>query len=133
VRIALGVSCFLETHVMVSAAAGWENGRRIWSVLHESDHGIDHLEIEGKPPAAFAAIRDGLAAKQKTQGGRPRVDYIFDIPINLAAAITGFHYERGTAAGYPDLEGLEIAVIPPSPTEPRLQEPRESWFSNYFG
>jgi len=25
------VSCYLESHVMVSAAAGWEKGRRVWS------------------------------------------------------------------------------------------------------
>jgi len=56
-------------------------------------------------------------AKQKAQGNRPRVDYIFDVPIELAAVVAGFHYLRGTSGGYPDLEGLEMAVMPSSPGE----------------
>jgi hypothetical protein len=130
----LAVSCYLESHVMVSAAAGWENGRRLWSVRHDGEQGIHHLETEGELPLAFTAIRDVLFGKQQAQGARPRVDYIFDIPIALAASITGFHYIRGTTAGYPDLEPLELAALPSFPAEPWLQTSREeSWFTKYFG
>jgi len=129
-----GVSCFLDSRVMVSAAAGWENGRRVWSALHDSEQGIDHLETEGELPPVFMGICDALVAKQKAQGDRPRVDYLFDIPIELAAAITGFHHDRGTTIGYPDFELLELAVQPSLPTEPWLQPPRaQSWFTGYFG
>jgi hypothetical protein len=128
-----GVSCYLESHVMISAAAGWENGRRVWSVLHESEKDIDHLETEGELPEPFAVIREAQFAKQKEQGDRPTIDYIFDVPRNLAAAVTGFHYEGGTLTGYPDLEPLELAVVSSMQTERRLQSPRtESWFSKYF-
>jgi hypothetical protein len=83
-------------------------------------------------PAAYASIRERLTAKQKAQGERPRVDYIFDIPIEVAAAVTGFHYNRGTSAGYPDLEPLEIAVLPEMAEEWWMQPgPAESWFSRY--
>ena len=127
----LAVSCYLETHVMVSGAAGWENGRRIWSVVHDCEQGIDHLEIEGELPAPSHAILDRLTAKQKAAGERPRVDYIFDIPIEVAAAVTGFHFDRGTSAGYPDFEPLEVAVIPQMPAEWWLEPAPEGWFSKY--
>src|SRR5687768_11701336 len=128
------VSCYLESHVMVSAAAGWERGRRVWSVLHDSEQDRNHLQAEGELPAAYAAIRETLSAKQKDQGERPRVDYIFDVPIDLAAAVTWFHHDRGTTAGYPGFESLEMAVVPSMPVEWWLQSSRpESWFTRYFG
>jgi hypothetical protein len=127
------VSCYLESHVMVSAAAGWEKGRRIWSVLHDYEEGPNNLESEGELPAAYPAICETLMAKQKAQGNRPRVDYIFDVPIELAAAVAGFHYLRGTSDGYPDLEGLEMAVMPSSPGEWWSRPRPRSWFTKYFG
>jgi hypothetical protein len=126
------VSCYLESHMMISGASGWEEGRRIWSVTHDCEQGIDHLETEGGLPAAFTAIRDRLMAKQRSEGERPRVDYIYDVPIEIAAALTGFHHVRGTSAGYPDFEPLEVAVIPATPAEWWLEAPPvESWFEKY--
>src|SRR5688572_7683488 len=33
------VSCFVEEHVMFSAACAWANGQQLWSVAHNSEKG----------------------------------------------------------------------------------------------
>jgi len=39
-------------------------------------------------------MADGLAAKQKAEGGKTaEVDHYFDIPLNAAKAITGFKHD----------------------------------------
>ncbi len=85
------VTCFVEEHVMYSRASGWKDGKRLWSITHDSQHGIDHLEAEGDPPAQFIPVRDRLTAKQISRGD---ADFIFDIPVEVAHALTGFRHDR---------------------------------------
>jgi hypothetical protein len=85
------VACFVEEHVMVSRAAGWKDGEQIWSVTHDAEEGDGHLEVEGEPPASFAAIRDRLAKQQEKDGG---ADFLFDIPVDLAKEMTGYSHEE---------------------------------------
>ena len=59
------VTCFVEEHVMFSSASNWKDGRKSWSVIHDAQRGIDHLETEGELPASYSSIRDRLFAKQK--------------------------------------------------------------------
>jgi hypothetical protein len=88
------VTCFVEEHTMLSTAAGWRNGNLIWAVTHNSQHGIDHLEIQGELPSGFASIRDEQFSKQHAAGWvKPGVDYIFEIPVELAASLTGFKHD----------------------------------------
>ena len=84
------IACFVEEHVMVSRAAGWKIGEQIWSVTHDAQESDDHLEVVGKPPAGFDAIRDRLTKKQEEVGG---ADFIFNIPVDLAEEITGYSHE----------------------------------------
>lgn len=91
-RISVGceaVTCFVEEHVMCSAATGWSDGKEVWAVIHNAQERLDHLVEEGLLPTEFAAIRDGLCAK-KADG----VDFIFDVPVELAGALTGFRHDR---------------------------------------
>jgi hypothetical protein len=91
------VTCFVEEHVMVSQAAGWKNGRRIWSVIHDSQFGLDHLDAQGELPEKFVHICDSLASKQKEEGGeRAGCDYFFDIPAETAKELTGYRYDQAT-------------------------------------
>jgi hypothetical protein len=85
------IACFVEEHVMVSRAASWKNGEQIWSVTHNTEEGDRHLEVEGEPPASFAAIRDRLTKRQDEDDG---ADFIFDIPVDLAKAITGYSHQE---------------------------------------
>jgi len=85
------IACFVEEHVMVSRAAGWKDGKQIWSVTHDAQEGDGHLDVEGEPPAAFAAIRDRLSKQQEEDGG---ADFIFNIPVDLAKVVTGHCHEE---------------------------------------
>jgi hypothetical protein len=106
------LTCSVEEHVMVSSASAWQNGKELWSILHESDKGIEHLETKGSLPASFVAIRDDLQSKQVAEnqalGGKPRrerehagTDYIFSIPSSTVQSIIGFTYDE-KCPGVPD-------------------------------
>jgi len=85
------VACFVEEHVMVSRAAGWKDGEPIWAVTHDSEQGGGHLDVEGQLPADFSAIRDRLTKRQEKDEG---VDFIFNIPVDLAKQLTGYSHEE---------------------------------------
>lgn len=76
---------------MVSRAANWKDGELIWAVTHDAQEGDEHLDVEGEPPAGFAAIRDRLAKQQEEEGG---VDFIFNVPVDIAKEITGYSHEE---------------------------------------
>jgi hypothetical protein len=93
---AQAVTCSVEEHVMVSWASGWSDGRRVWSVTHDSEKGIEHIEAEGDLPPVFTSLWDQLAAQQAGAGGEEGdVDYLFDVPVELAKAVTGFRHDEG--------------------------------------
>jgi hypothetical protein len=83
-----------EEHVMVSVATGWKDSQRVWSVTHDAQRDMEHLQAEGALPAAFASIRDRLCSEQQTAGGRKAdVDFIFDVPVKLAQTLTGYRHD----------------------------------------
>jgi hypothetical protein len=89
------LSCQVEEHVMFSAAHCYQNGREAWSVWHDSQRGRYDLSLRGTPPAQLAPIRMRLNAKQDDGGGaRSDVDYVFDIPLELAAELTGYRHDQ---------------------------------------
>jgi len=45
-----------EEHVMYSSGAGYENGKRIWYIEHNSERGLEDLITEGRLPACFDEI-----------------------------------------------------------------------------
>ena len=84
----------VEEHVMVSAAGGWNNGHRVWSVMHDGQRSVKHLETKGDLPAAFAGIRDKLLAQQQAEvEGENAVDHMFDVPVELAKTLTGYRHD----------------------------------------
>ena len=102
------VACSVEEHVMVSEASGWRGGERVWRVTHDAKAGIDHLEVDGQLPAAFAAIRARLTALQQDAGGEDAdTDYYFDIPVELAMSFTGYRYDGGASDSVPAFEILQ--------------------------
>jgi hypothetical protein len=85
------IACSVEEHVMFSRASGWKDGEQIWSITHAAEEGDAHLEVEGEPPAGFAAIRDRLTRQQEEEGG---ADFIFNIPVDMAKEITGYIHDE---------------------------------------
>jgi hypothetical protein len=89
------VACAVEEHVMASAARGYSGGEETWCVAHDAQYGLDHLDVTGEPPRQFASIHKRLADKLAAAGGDDSdVDYLFDVPVELAAKLTGFRHDR---------------------------------------
>lgn len=93
------ITCVVLEGPMVSYASFWQGGRRTWEILHNRSHGVRNLDASGDLPAEFAGIRDIAMEKQRTQEesrrpGQFGVDYVFDVPLETAATITGFRHDR---------------------------------------
>lgn len=91
------LSCYANETVMNSFASSWGNGVEQWSVFHDAQQGIKHLETTGKLPDQFSPIQDRLFAEQ---GEIKDTDYMFDIPIELFVALGGVRYDQ-------DIEGAD--------------------------
>lgn len=87
---------FVEEHVMFSSASAWIDGRKMWSVEHSSEQGLDHLEIEGEPPDSLRKIREKqLELHQQAMTEGEEVDHMFDVPVELHRTLLGFTLEDG--------------------------------------
>jgi hypothetical protein len=87
---------------MYSGCFGLRDGELVWSVVHNSNEDRDHLKVAGEPPAAFAEIEARLRKEQaRHQPGVIGADYIFDIPLELAAACCGYRHDVSAAGGEP--------------------------------
>lgn len=84
------IACYANETVMCSYTCAWSNGVEHWSVLHDSQQGIEHLETSGSLPSELEPIRARLFAEQENDDG---ADFIFDIPVELFAALGGIRYD----------------------------------------
>lgn len=91
------VACRLSESVMASGCQAWQDGAKLWEVEHEPDEDdVNHLAVEGTPPAAFAEIAARLRAQQDEadrQDPEMAVDYIWEIPIELAHALCRYRHD----------------------------------------
>jgi len=96
------ITCVVLEHAMISYASLWQDGRHVWQIRHDPAQGEQHLEVSGDLPSAFANFRDVALDKQQAPGksGPWRVDYIFDVPLDTAAAITGYRHDRAVEKGF---------------------------------
>jgi len=89
------IGCHVEEHVMFSSCHLAEDGDQLWNVWHEGQQDIYDMNSTGIVPAEFQAIVAMQKAEQDSAGGdKADVDHMFDVPIKLAAAITGFRYDQ---------------------------------------
>lgn len=86
------VACFVEEHVMYSRAAAWKDGVRRWSVAHDSEKGVAHLQVDGEPPASLLTL---AADARAAQAGDDEVDHVFEVPVDLARDVTDFRHDGG--------------------------------------
>jgi len=124
------VTCFVEEHVMFSNATSWKDGRKTWSVIHNTQKRRGHLDAEGDLPPAFGSILADLRTKQQeADANQRRVDFIFDVPVTLAQSLVGYRYDR-------DIPGLNGAVFEVLSGElPGVSAPRKrsSFWKRLFG
>lgn len=95
----------VEEASMVSVAQGYAEGRQIWEVVHDSNNGREHLQIEGSLPPSFSAVRDRLVDELKKD--KHGADYLFDVPADLSKSIIGFRHDEDIAG----IEGDAFTVL----------------------
>jgi hypothetical protein len=88
------VTTDMSETVMCSRSSGWRNGVMIWEVDYDPDLKAGDVEVTGDPPPQFAAIRARVIEEQQREGD---ADYIFDIPVELSAALCGYSDPLGQA------------------------------------
>jgi hypothetical protein len=80
---------------MMQTSEMWRQGRQVWSVWHDTLQGERNLEEEGEFPPAYDEIKQRLFAQQDEEdAGDAAVDFVSEIPIELAAQVTGFRHDR---------------------------------------
>lgn len=85
------IAFHIEEHVMVCKAAAWSNGIEVWSVIHDAQKELLHLEARGQLPSEFASIRDRLLAEQASEA--EDCDHVIQIPYETAAVIAGYEHD----------------------------------------
>ncbi len=102
------VACQVEEHCMYSACFGLRNGKQVWSVVHDARKARDDLRVWGKPPAAFDEIASRMREAQVEEDERERqhptsmaVDFIWEIPVELANALCGYRHDTRADWGEP--------------------------------
>lgn len=98
---------------MNALATEWKNGRQVWSVSHDGSDGGDQLAVEGQLPDVFEELKhEADAAQEESAKEGGGVDFVFDIPLDLAAELTGFrHDEMGFDDDIPPFTALERTHI----------------------
>src|SRR4030095_10096554 len=120
----------VEEHVMVSVATGWGDGRKVWTVTHNAQRDMKHLQAESELPAAFTSIRDRLRSEQQAAGGRKAdVDYIFDVPVELAQTLTGYRAD----ANIPGAGAAPFEVLVEISSSAAASAGRPSFLKRFFG
>lgn len=92
------LACYANETVMDSYIASWVDGVEQWSVRHDAQQSLRHLEINGPVPNPLSPIRERLATKQDSV---TNADYVFDIPIELFVALGGIRYNEDIPDGGP--------------------------------
>jgi hypothetical protein len=78
---------------MASGSLLFQNGTRIWNVVHKAEKGIYDLQIDGDPPETFSAF-EFRQLQDEAGGPTAEVDHIFDAPVELARRICGYRHDR---------------------------------------
>ena len=125
---------------MSSMAILWEDGRQVWKVLREGDPSAPHeVMTEGDPPPEFHTIYAQLLEKQRAADAEgEEVDYLYNVPVDLATAITGYFEldPEPEGAVFTRLERVErkpepappqAAPVPPAPAPAPPARDRPWW------
>lgn len=89
------VAAAIHEGSMNSLATEWRDGKQVWSVSHDGSEGGDRLDVEGALPEVFEELKaEATAAQAESEKEGGGVDFVFDIPLDLAAEITGFRHDE---------------------------------------
>ncbi|KQT36004.1 hypothetical protein [Methylophilus sp. Leaf414] len=85
------VKCVIEEASMVSMASYLYNGKEKWSIVHDSEQGLTHLDVSGDLPHCYEEIKNRLLAQLNAD--EDPCDYLFDVPAEVCKSITGFRHD----------------------------------------
>jgi hypothetical protein len=125
------IACEVEEHCMVASASGWKNGVEKWSVLHDCESQKNPLIESGVLPSAYLNIKKNLSAKQidaDKQGDS--VDYLFDVPIELAHELTGFRHDQDIPGA--EKEPFEVLRKTSTPNDDKGSN-KPTFLKRFFG
>lgn len=104
------LGCQVAEHAMACTAFLYSGGALAWEVTHIAEYGADHLAIDGSPPEQLALIQDELRKMWEEDGADPTEDYLFEVPLSLAAAHVGYRHDQ---AALLDGETLSFTELVP--------------------
>lgn len=83
--------------VMASEAWGYRDGQEVWSILYDCGK-EPPLATSGDLPPPFVEARDRLFADQaRSDAQNEQVDYVYDLPAEVAYALTGFRHDEDSS------------------------------------
>ena len=85
------IKCVIEEASMVTMASCISNGTEKWTILHDSEQGLTHLEVSGDVPDCYEDIKTRLLAE--LDADEDPCDYLFDVPAEVCKTITGFRHD----------------------------------------
>lgn len=130
-KLAPVLSCWVNETVMFSSANYFENGNFLWFVGHNAQEGLRNLESDGSLPAQLDDIKARLLAEQDAEDAdSAEVDFVFDIPLELAQSVCGFKHDQSEFDwGTPQFVGAERSA----PIDVRSNPAKKSWFARLIG
>jgi len=103
---------FEDKSEMTAIACEAVRGAQVWRVAHDAADA--ELEVEGTPPSVLASIRQEF---ERLQSGDDSVDYLHEIPIELAKAVCGYRADEWE----PSFAALRRAGAAQSPGHPAVE------------
>jgi hypothetical protein len=105
------VTCTVQEAEIYSAAAGWRNGRREWSLSYDGANDGAEVVAVGELPFVYPAIRDRFIAEaQAEDAGDALVDPVFEIAVETVHNLIGYKpYDKSAAFNgrFVILEGID--------------------------
>jgi len=102
------IACHIHEGVMFSAAQMYKDGKQQWAVIRDFQAGEYHLEVDGHPPDNLLEIAERQTRHQREDSAASGIDYMFEIPLELAESLCGFRHDLGSYAwGEPKFTEVE--------------------------
>jgi hypothetical protein len=86
--LTLGYNMLENVEAGFSTVLAAENGVVLWRVAHNGN--TAKIEVSGNPPEEYVEVRDQIMRKQEEDED---VNYLLDIPTELAKAVTGYRLD----------------------------------------
>ncbi|CAN7513523.1 hypothetical protein LJR164_003547 [Phenylobacterium sp. LjRoot164] len=104
------IGCQFSETVMCATTTFYRDGQVAWRVDYDCEKGAP--EVTGVPPSEYQAIHDRLTAEQAVEDASDddlKADLIFDVPIDLAKAVTGYRHDEDVDAEFVAVEAPQAA------------------------